>query len=287
MAYKNLIYEKKDRVARLTLNRPKKLNALNDALLRDFDSALEEAAQDDEVRAVVLKGAGGAFCAGIDASGVGSDEAAPLEPKRRAFVNQYMAYQRRHIARLENLFNFPKPTMAQVHGYCLEAGCHLAMVCDITIAAEEACFGDPSVRMGRVSANPLWVWLIGVKAAKEMLFTGKTVDGATAERMGLITKAVPASRLEHEVNRVMESILLVPADGQVVSKEAAKSVLDIRGLGAAWRLCGEMAVTGYAHERRVHDGIIPAEFAFFSLREKKGLKAAFAEMNAPFKEIGF
>ena len=120
-----------------------------------------------------------------------------------------------------------------------------------------------------------------------MLFTGKTVDGATAEHMGLITKAVPASRLEQEVTRVIEAILMVPADGQVVNKEAAKSVLDMRGIGAAWRLCGEIAVTAYAHERRVSDGIVPAEFDFFSLREKKGLKAAFAEMNAPFKAIGF
>lgn len=276
MNYKNIIYEKKDGIGYITLNRPKKLNAINDAMLEELDAAFAAAEPDLEVKVVVVRGAGRAFSAGQDLSGVETSEALsdPREPISR---KKQLEAERRRNRRWEYIFNLAKPTIAQVHGYCLGYGCHLAMVCDMTVASEDALFGDSSIRMGLLSGMPLWMWLIGIKRAKELLYSGRYITAAEAEQFGLINKAVPKGKLEEEVLRLAKGISLLSGDGLANCKDGINSVMEARGLGEAWRFTNEMQLIMQQHSRG------PGEFDFFEVRDKKGLKAAIEKRDAPFK----
>lgn len=276
MGYKNIIYEKKDGIGYITLNRPEKLNAINDAMLEELDAAFAAAEPDLEVKVVVVKGAGRAFSAGQDLSGVETSEVL-LDPRKPVSRKKQLEAGRRRNRRWEYIFNLAKPTIAQVHGYCLGFGCNLAMVCDITLASEDALFGDPSIRMGFLSDMPLWIWLVGMKKTREFLYSGRNITAAEAEQFGLINKAVPKDKLEEEVFKLAKGISLLPGDGLANCKDGINSVMEARGLGEAWRFTNEMHLVMQQHNRE------PGEFDFFGVREKKGLKAAIEERDAPFK----
>jgi enoyl-CoA hydratase/carnithine racemase len=276
MGYKNIIYEKKDGIGYITLNRPEKLNAINDAMLEELDAAFAAAEPDLEVKVVVVKGAGRAFSAGQDLSGVETSEVL-LDPRKPVSRKKQLEAGRRRNRRWEYIFNLAKPTIAQVHGYCLGFGCNLAMVCDITLASEDALFGDPSIRMGFLSDMPLWIWLVGMKKTREFLYSGRNITAAEAEQCGLINKAVPKDKLEEEVFKLAKGISLLPGDGLANCKDGINSVMEARGLGEAWRFTNEMHLVMQQHNRE------PGEFDFFGVREKKGLKAAIEERDAPFK----
>jgi enoyl-CoA hydratase len=137
MMMSTVIYEKKDSIGYITLNRPEELNAMNDEMLAGLDSILPQAEMDLDVKVVVIKGAGKDFCVGQDLTGVNTYEVLS-EPGEHLTIKKRMEAERRRNRRWEYIFNLAKPTIAQVHGYCLGTGCYLAMVCDITIAAEDA-----------------------------------------------------------------------------------------------------------------------------------------------------
>jgi enoyl-CoA hydratase/carnithine racemase len=276
VSYKNIIYKKEDGVCWITLNCPEKLNAINDAMLEELDEAFAAAEPDLEVKVVVVKGAGRAFSVGQDLSAVGTSEVLP-DPRRPLSTKRQLEAERRRNRRWEYIFNLAKPTIAQVHGYCLGAGCYLAMVCDMTIASEDAIFGDPLLRMGLLPHMPLWTWLIGIKKTKELLYSGRYMDAKEAEQFGLINKAVPIDKLEEEVVKLAKGISLLPGDGLATSKDAINSVVEARGLGEAWRFTNNMQLV--MQRRTVESG----EFNFFEVRDREGLKAAIKERDAPFK----
>jgi len=273
-----IIYEKKDGIGWITLNRPDELNAMNDAMLAGLDEAFAAAEPDLEVKVVVVKGAGKGFSVGQDLSGVDTLEVLS-EPGENLTIKRRMEAERRRNRRWEYIFNLAKPTIAQVHGYCLGTGCYLAMVCDITIASEDALFGDPLLRMGLLPHMPLWTWLIGIKKTKELLYTGRYMDTMEAEQFGLINKAVPRDKLEEEVTRLATGISLLPGDALAPCKDAINSVMEARGLGGAWRFTNNMQLV---MQQRTME---PGEFNFFKVRDKKGLKTAIAERDALFKQL--
>lgn len=275
--YKNIIYEKRDGICWITLNRPDKLNAMNDAMLEELDAAFATAEPDLEVKVVVIKGAGQAFSVGQDLSGIGTSETLPSESGKDVSTKSRLEAERRRNRRWEYIFNLAKPTIAQVQGYCLGYGCHLAMVCDMTVAAEDALFGDASMRMGLLPDMPLWTWLIGLKKTKELLYSGRYMDAKEAEQFGLINKVVSKDKLEEEVTRLAKGISILPGDGLAVSKDAINSAMEARGLGAAWRFTNNMQLI---MQQRAIDH---AEFNFFEVRDKKGLETAISERDAPFK----
>jgi enoyl-CoA hydratase/carnithine racemase len=275
--YETIIYEKRDGICWITLNRPGKLNAMNDAMLEELDLAFATAEPDLEVKVVVVKGAGRAFSVGQDLSGIETSETLPAESRSHISTKRRLEAERRRSRRWEYIFNLAKPTIAQVQGYCLGYGCHLAMVCDMTIASEDALFGDPSARMGLLPDMPLWTWLVGLKKTKELLYSGRYMDAKEAEQLGLINMAVPEDKLEKEVTRLAKGISLMPGDGLAASKDAVNSAMEARGLGEAWRFTNNMQLI---MQQRV---VAPGEFNFFEVRDKKGLKTAIEERDAPFK----
>jgi len=200
MAYETVIYEKVDGIAVIKLNRPKVLNAINVQLTRDFHQALAEAALDIEVKGVIIKGEGRAFCAGDDLS------ESPLGMQVEDIL--------RHVEVLQDttriMLNMEKCIIAAVHGYALGAGCEWAMSADIRIAAEGTKFGFPETNVGAGITNcgtKLLPLLIGIGRAKWMAFTNERIDAKTAEQWGLVNFVVPPDKLEETAVNMLKKII--------------------------------------------------------------------------------
>ena len=277
--YKSIIYEIKDNIGWVTLNRPEKLNAINDEMLRELDEMFVLAEQDLDVKVLVIKGAGRAFSSGQDLSGVNTDETLPPGPLSKLPSKDVLEAARRRCRRWEYIFNVCKPTIAQVHGHCLGAGMYLALSCDITIASEDAIFGDPSIRMGILPVFPLLSWLVGVKRADAMLLSGKSVAAKEAERWGLVNKTVRNDQLDAEVRRLAKGLSLVHSDALAITKESLHAAMEARGVGPAWRYTSDMEVL---MQRRT---VQPDEFDFEKTRNKIGLKKAVETRDNPFKRL--
>jgi enoyl-CoA hydratase len=235
---KTVEYSIKDKICYIAMNRPERRNALDFDLLDDLDRAFDMAEADDEAKVVILKGNGPSFCSGYDTSGTyyfkGSREGMEWSMKNS------MLTLRKIEARYMRIMNFPKPTIAQVHGHALAAGCYLQMVCDISVAAEDTKIGHPAVRFGGVSSMPLWQFTLGPKKARYLLFTGRSIDGNEAERIGLVSMAVPADKLEETVYQIALDILKTPYEGVFHHKETLNTDLEMMGVNAQFRYHGQM-----------------------------------------------
>ncbi len=231
MTLETVLYEVKDHVAKITLNRPEKRNALNHALWDDLSTAFDQADADPEVRVVILGGAGMAFCSGWDLKE--SYYISIPEGYDKWTTGNALRTLRGISERYLKIMNFPKPTIARVHGYCLAAGCYLQMLCDMAVAAEDATFGHP-VGQGGVDSMPLWVTLLGLRKAKEILMARQFFNGKEAAQMGLVNRAVPADKLDEEVWKLAQGMAEVNPDGIMFLKEALNTHAEILGRGAVF-----------------------------------------------------
>jgi enoyl-CoA hydratase/carnithine racemase len=284
--YWNVELTKEGKIATIALNRPDKLNAINDALAEELMQTLREIEATPEIQVVVLKGKGPSFSVGQDLSGVGTSEVMPPDPRGKPYESQFYEFTRRQFYRWRSLLDFPRFTIAQVHGYCLGAGCDLALCCQTIIASEDAVFGDPSIRMGLAPANPLWTWRVGLKKTKELLLTGKYVDGREAERIGLVMKAVPLGKLgntvQTEASTKAYSGTIGGFDLQSAWMQNHQSVFELAGLSAAWRLSSNLyTLSAFQRPERSYMG--RGGFNFYKIRQEKGLKAAIEERDKPFE----
>jgi len=229
MKLETVLYEVKENIARITMNRGEKMNALNHSLWDDLISAFDQAENDPEVRVVILCGAGRAFCSGWDLKG--SYYISVPEGYDQWTTGNALSTLRRISERYLKIMNLPKPVIAQIHGYCLAAGCYLEMLCDIAIAAEDALFGHP-VGRGGVDSMPLWITYLGFRKAKELLLTQQIIDGKEAARIGLINRAVPGDKLEEEVWKMAKLFIESPPDALAIQKEAFNVHAEIMGRSA-------------------------------------------------------
>jgi len=239
MAYNTIIYDKygtNNHLGRITLNRPAKLNALSSELLQEFEDALKNIARDPEIRVVIIRGAGRGFGAGYDLSGMPAGINIPH--KHRFGLSRIGLHEG---ARLQMyLWNFPKITIAQVHGYCLAGSCEYAMMCDLVVAAEDAQIGHPGIRgLGHPRNSCFWPLIIGMRKTKELMYTGDQVSGKEAEAMGMINHAVPANELEAETTRLAERIAIQSADALAVHKEALNRWWQTMGIEGAVRAAAD------------------------------------------------
>ena len=218
MTYENIIYQVEEGVATITFNRPGALNALNTALLQEFSQALDAVAADDHIRVLILTGAGDkAFVAGADISELATYN--PLTAKNFA-QNGHAIF-----ARLQAL---PIAVIAAVNGFALGGGTEIAIACDFIYASENAKFGQPEINLGLIpgfGGTQRLPRLIGANRAKELVFTGKMISAAEAEKIGLANKVVPAEQLMAEV---MQTAREIASKGKV-SLRAAKDAIN-RGL---------------------------------------------------------
>jgi enoyl-CoA hydratase len=229
MKLNTLLYDRygtDDRIGRITLNRPEKLNALNMELLTELEQLLPEIAKDDSVRVIVIRGSGRGFGAGYDLSPPPSSKESTPPPKgdpasRYPSLTGQRANLQSGARRQMMIFNLPKIIIAQVHGYCLAGSCEYAMMADLVIAAEDSKIGHPGVRgLGHPRNSCLWPMVLGMRKAKELMYTGDTISGTEAAEIGMINKAVPSDKLEEEVTYLAERISNQTADALAVHKEA-------------------------------------------------------------------
>jgi methylglutaconyl-CoA hydratase len=195
-----VLYRKEGGTAFLTMNRPDKRNALNAEMVGGLRRALKEAADDPEVRVVVLGGAGSVFSAGADLNA--------LEELRSASSEANLADSALLAGLFEDLYLHPKPSIARVHGHAIAGGCGLASVCDFSIVSEEARLGFTEVRIGFVPAIVMVFVLrkLGESAARDLFLTGRMIDAPYAAQLGLITKVAPAADLDAEVSNLATTI---------------------------------------------------------------------------------
>ncbi|MFN8638297.1 MAG: crotonase/enoyl-CoA hydratase family protein [Dehalococcoidia bacterium] len=246
--YETIIVEKERGRARITLNRPEKLNALSARLQSELAAALRDADEDTRVHSIIIRGAGRSFCAGYDLtperrlegeSVDAKDEYAQVYRHSQAFDDDVFRMEGAQRNRM-TIFDMHKPVLAQIHGYCVAGGTDLALLCDIVIAAEDAHIGFPPVRaMGGPPAH-MWTYLVGPQWAKYMLLTGEFVTGAEAERIGLVWKAVPSADLEETVEELADRLAMVPTDLLSGNKRSVNLALEMMGARTMQRLAAEM-----------------------------------------------
>ena len=213
-----------DRVARITLNRPDKMNALSQELMYELDDALHILEAREDIRVIIVRGAGRTFSAGYDlAAPRGSDAIARQfnreDPQgRRLAMNIRSGMQQ--ITDIHMYFwNMAKITIAQVHGFALAGGCELAMMADLVVAADDAQLGHPGLRgLGTSRTGVIWPMVIGMRKAKELYYTGENVSGKEAEEMGMINYAWPMDELEDRTIAFADRIANMTADQLAILK---------------------------------------------------------------------
>jgi enoyl-CoA hydratase len=256
-------------VRRLTLNRPESLNALDARLLDALDAGLDAAATNQDVRVLVLRGAGRAFCAGYDLRGYTSGD-----PGDAA---QVYAGQESGAARMLRIHEYPKPVIAQVHGYALAGGTDLMLACDLAICADDAWFGYVDIRFGSAAVSMFLPWVVGLRKAKELLYTGNDRVGAEeAVEMGLVNRVVPRAALDQAVMATAEEIAKNEPVVVQLTKRALNRTWEVAGFRAAQQTNTELGTIIEAADLPIRD-------EFRRRAQAEGLKAAFAWRDQRFR----
>ncbi len=264
-----VLYERRGPAAWITLNRPDKLNALSVELVRELRAAIVQAAADDEVKVVVLTGAGRAFSAGFDLSEEAAARIEGADHWRRVLTDD--------VDVTLELWSLPKPTIAAVHGWCLAGGCDLAMACDLIVAAEDARFGEPEIRYGSGPVTLLMPFLLGQKKTNELLFTGDAIDAGEAERIGLVNRVVAGDRLEEAVGELVRKIAPTPLPVLRLTKLALVRAYEAMGLRSAVLSNLDLSAILNAAET-------PEQRQFDEIVSTQGLKAALAWRDSRYGE---
>lgn len=220
------------RIARLTLNRPQRLNAINEQMPGEIRAAVDWANADDEVHVIVVQGAGKGFCGGYDLAQFGEgridhpcqQEAAPWDP-----MLDY-AVMKRFTDDFMSLWRSAKPTIAQVHGAAVAGGSDIALCCDLLVMADDARIGYMPTRVWGCPTTAMWTYRLGPMRAKQLMFTGDVIDGRTAAAWGLANDAVPAAGLDAAVRALAERIAGVPRSHLAMHKMVVNQVLLTMGL---------------------------------------------------------
>ena len=224
-------------VRRLTLNRPAKRNALSNALRGQIFEALEAADRDPDVRVIILRGAGTCFSSGYDLGGTG-----PLPWHTAGAQGQWA----RHVVDgCFRMWDLAKPIIAQVHGWCLAGGSELAVACDLVYVAEDAQIGYPAVRTMSPPDNQYHAWLMGMRAAMELMLTGDAISGTEAVRLGFANRAFPAADLETEVLAMAGRIAKVDPDLAQLNKRLVHRQMEAMGLRAGLRAGTDLHALGW------------------------------------------
>ena len=251
----------------ITMNRPEKLNALSGELVEGLRASFRRAAADEDVKVVVLTGAGRAFSAGFDlAEEVGSEIAT---------AERWHALLSADVSLGMELWSLPRPTIAAVRGWCLAGACELAMACDMIVAADDARFGEPEIRYGSGPVSLLMPFILGQKKTNELLFTGDWVDAHEAERLGLVNRVAPADGLEAAVDALVAKIAPTPLPVLRLTKLALNRAYEAMGLRQAVHANLDLSAILNAADT-------PEQREFDSIVAEQGLKAALAWRDARY-----
>src|SRR6201987_3735989 len=252
MAYENIIVETRGKVGLIRLNRPQALNALNRALVHDLTRALDAFEADANIGCIVITGSDKAFAAGADI-------------KEMADKTFDQAYLGDFAANWDRAATVRKPVIAAVAGFALGGGCELAMQCDLIIAADNAKFGQPEIKLGiipGIGGTQRLTHAVGKAKAMDLILTGRMMDAAEAERSGLVARVVPAASLMDEAMKVAETIANMSLPSAMIAKEAVNRAFEVS------------LAEGIRFERRIFHSLFATE------DQKEGMKA-FIEKRKP------
>src|SRR5262249_52613374 len=268
MPYSTILVEKLDAVARLTLNRPERANALNKTMLEEIGAALDQAERDADVRVVIVRGAGSAFSSGFDLK-----EQMERQPRG---IEEWRPILRRGFDPVMRCGLSPPPTIAAVRGPCLAGACELALACDLTIAADDAFFGEPELKFGAGIVAMILPWIVGPKIAKEIILTGEDrIPAARAQDIGIVNRVVPAAELDSAALALAQHIAAIDPDLVKQTKRAINRAYEAQNMLAALEeaLGIDLAIEGAGS---------PDKAQFMDIARRDGLKAALAWRDARF-----
>ena len=281
MDYHSIRYGVEDKIARITLNRPEKLNALSFELRREFVDALHRAEADDSVSVILVDGEGRSFCSGYDITPDASGRAG--EPPEGWVNSEHFDAWTDQFARScfrdwMTIWDLMKPVVAKVHGYCLAGGTELMSMCDITFVADDASLGYPPMR-GMTTPDVLYFpWKLGMANAKYLQLTGNSVTGKEAAAMGWVAKSFPAADLDAEVARELRAISSISPDLLAANKASLNQAYEIMGfrnaLSTGWQW--------HALSSRLR----PGAGDFGRISREEGLRAALEWRDGPFRKEG-
>ncbi|MQG34488.1 MAG: enoyl-CoA hydratase/isomerase family protein [SAR202 cluster bacterium] len=273
MSFENIIFERKGPIAYMTLNRPKKLNALNAELMSEFQDAMGVVEADDEIRALIITGAGRAFSSGFDIQRNGHS----MDPASGS-VDAWRTRLQGLVKTFMTVWNCSKPVIAAVNGYALGGACEMVQVCDIKIASEHAIMGEPEIRAGFGPPLLITPYSVNLATAKEMLLTGDVVDAQEAARIGLVNRVVPHDQLMAECEKVAKKVCLLPQLGVKLNKASVNRAMEEMGYLNAVRHNLELMTL-------FDTSTSPEQEEFNAISAEKGLRAALDWRDARFKEL--
>ncbi len=268
--FTTIVLEKIGSVARLTLNRPQRANALNAVMLGEIGTALDEIERDADARVVIVRGAGAAFSSGFDLK-----EQMERRPKG---VEEWRAILRHDFDTIMRFWHFPLPTIATVRGPCLAGACELALACDMTIAADDAFFGEPELKFGAGIVAMLLPWIAGPKVAKEIILLGEDrIPAARAREIGMVNRIVSVEALDAVGLAVANHIAAIDPNLVKETKRAINRAFEAQNMLTALEeaLAIDLAVEGAGS---------PDKVQFMEIARRDGLRAALAWRDARFPD---
>src|SRR5882724_3573179 len=271
MAAELVLYEAGDKVGFVTLNRPEKLNALSMDVRRGLAEALRLADDDAATSVVVLRGAGRSFCVGYDIAGG--------NPAAEAWRHDALKFHDRLSASLAlelMPWYMKKPVIASVQGHALGGGCELAMFCDLTVAADDAKFGEPEIRFSQAGPGFIMPWLIGYKKARELMYLGDMIDAQTALDLGMVNRVVPRDALDAATLALAKRMTLIAPEALAATKLAINRGADAAGFRNAMQAGIVVVAPLYAAKTEVG-------MQFREITAKEGLGAALKWRRAQFE----
>jgi enoyl-CoA hydratase len=278
--YETILYATEGPVATITLNRPERLNTIVPPMPDEFEQAVKRATVDAEVKVIVLRGAGRAFCAGYDFGGGFHHWDEGLTTDGRWDPGKDFMWATATYGPTQKFFSIwrtPKPVIAQVHGWCVGGGSDLALAADLIIASEDAQIGTPYSRMWGCYLSGMWIYRLGLTKAKEHALTGKPLSGREAAEVELVNKAVPFERLEAEVATQAAQLGSLPLSQLAAMKLIVNQAYENMGLASTQTL------------GPILDGLMrntPDALAFIETAAERGVGAVIEARDAPFGDYG-
>lgn len=267
-SYKTIIVDRQGAVARLVLNRPERANALNRLTLDEINAALDELERDHSVRALIVTGTGTAFSSGFDLKEQMESKPSGEEAWRKILRHDFDTTMR--------FWHFPRPTIAAVRGACLAGAFELALACDITIAAENAFFGEPELKFGAGIVTMILPWIVGPKITKEIILTGEDrIPAARARELGMVNRVVAPAMLDETAMSIATHIAAIDPNLVKQTKRAINRAFEAQNMLSALE-------EALAIDLEIEAPGSPDKREFMDIARRDGLKAALAWRDARF-----
>jgi enoyl-CoA hydratase/carnithine racemase len=268
------LYRTDEKVGVVTMNRPEKLNALSPELKAALWQALKDADADPDTTVVLLRGAGRSFCVGYD---IGNPD--PAKSGWRSDPLKWHEHLHESLQFECAPWNMKKPIIAQVQGHALGGGCELAMMCDMTVAAEDAKFGEPEIRFSAIGPAMVMPWFIGLKKARELLYFGDMIDAPAALALGMINRVVPPAELDTVAMKFAKRLTLISPEALYYAKASINRGAEVAGLHDALKAGVDVLAPIYAAQTEMGR-------RFKEITAEQGLGAALKWRGNQFRDAG-